>query len=126
MNLLRKIKFSKLIKVSFSETELEILNFINSKISNLISFQIETKPDIIFYMNSEGLYILEQDNKNDRLGVRYLEFWKVLHDKYKIQYNEVQKILKFMLKEDFKHKIGTPYIALSSTAILVEEFYKNN
>lgn len=124
MNLVRKLKISKLVNVSFTDIEKEIINFINSKLSDLIPFQYDAYPESIFYMSSDDLYILEQDNNNDRLWVRLDGFWKVLENKYSMVLDDIQVLLKYMIEQAFKHKINTPLHAFDGHSRTVEQAFK--
>lgn len=107
MNLVRKIKISKLTDVSFTDEEKEIVDFIKSKLDDLIPFKWDKYPLSIFYMNSKGDYILEQDDKRDSLFVRWNGFWRVLHDKYSIDNTNIKVLIKYMVEQAFKEKVST-------------------
>jgi hypothetical protein len=106
MNLIRKYKIHQLTPV-LSKRELEIIEFIKGKISNLTECEDTDYPNSIMYMNSEGKYILEQDNRNKRLYVRYEDFWKVLETKYNLKHDDIQSIIQSMVEIAFKRKVYT-------------------
>ncbi len=108
MNLVRKYKISKILNKPLEGVEAEIILFIHSWLKDLIIFQYANILTSIYYMNSMGQFVLEQDNKNDRLWVRYNDFWGVLKTKYSIEYKDIQILLKFLIEEAFKQQVATP------------------
>ena len=122
-NLIRKYKIHQLTPVLLKQ-ELEIINFIKDKINNLTEFKDIEYPDSIFYMNSEGEYILEQDDKNERLWVRYKEFWEVLETKYLLEYADIQSLIYYIVEEAFKRKVYTPGNSIGTYFTGVEQTFK--
>ena len=61
-------------------------------------------------MNSEGICIMQQDSKNDRLWVRYYDIWEVLETIYLLKRDEIQCIMKGMVELTYKMSVGTPRI----------------
>lgn len=99
MNLIRKLKISKLTNVIFTDIEKEIIDFINSKLTNLIPFQLEYDSVTIYHMNSEGVCLLIEDIECDELWFRYYGFWDKLENKYFISRPDTQLILHYMSKK---------------------------
>jgi hypothetical protein len=71
MNIVRKYKISKLINKPLEGVEGECIFFMKNILDDLIPFKMDEYPNSIFYMNSEGKWIFEQDYKNDVFRVRY-------------------------------------------------------
>jgi len=105
-NLYRKYKISQLLDEPLLGKDKEIIEFILDKIKDLTIF-IDDK-NRHNYMNSKGEFIFEQDEKNDRLWVRYHDFWSVLEDKYSLNIDDTQYIIKGMVETTYKMKVGTP------------------
>jgi hypothetical protein len=63
-------------------------------LNDIIPFKHKETPDSIFYMNSKGQWIFEQDNKFDVFRVRYSIFWEVLVSKYSMKKIEIQEFIK--------------------------------
>ncbi len=124
MNLVRKIKISKITSVEFTEKEKEIIDFINSKLSDLIPFKHDNYPLSIFYMSSNGKWILEQDNNIDRLYIRFDNFWQVLQTKYSMGYNDIQILLQYMVEQAFKEKVTSLRIRGRSKDNQIEQSFK--
>ena len=108
MNLLRIYKISKITGIMPEGIECEIISFIKDILNNLTIFKYKDYPNSIFYMNSKGDWIFEQDNKNDIFRVRYYIIWKVLENKYNMKDNEIQDFIKHMVEEKLKQKISKP------------------
>jgi hypothetical protein len=106
-NLIRKYKIHQITPV-LNNDELEIIEFIKGKVSNLTEYKDRKYPDSLFFMNSEGKWILEQNGKNESLWVRYEGFWEVLEIKYQLNYSDIQLIIHGMVELTFKRKVYTP------------------
>jgi hypothetical protein len=105
-NLYRKYKISQLLDEPLHNEEKEIIDFISDKIKDLTLFI--DNGNYYYYMNSIGEFIFEQDEKNDRLLIRYDGFWSVLEDKYLLKYADIQVIIKSMVETTYKMSVGTP------------------
>jgi hypothetical protein len=103
-NLYRKYKISQLLDEPLSNEEKELVEFIIDKIKDLTIF-IDNGN---YYMNSIGEFVFQQDEKNDRLLIRYDGFWSVLEDKYLLKYDDIQVIIKGMVETTYKMSVGTP------------------
>ena len=99
MNLIRKLKISKISNQPLTGVYKEIVDFINSKLTNLIPFQMDDDRGNIYHMNSEGLCLLIEDKKDDELWFRYYGFWDKLENKYFISRDDTQLILHYMSKK---------------------------
>lgn len=106
MNLVRKIKISKISNKPLIGIDKEIVDFIESILSDLIPFHMDNEPTSFYYMKLNGDWILDQDNNSDRLWVRYEDFWEVLETKYFIDYKDIQNIIKYFVEQVFKQKIS--------------------
>jgi hypothetical protein len=107
MNLARKYKLHKLIPC-LNGNELEIIEFIESEIKVLEAVKKDKYPKSTFYINSDGQTILEQDDNNDILWVKYKDFWKVLESKYLLKYADAQDIIQLMVSIHLKFRSSTP------------------
>ncbi len=124
MNLIRKYKISKLLNKPLTGIESEIIEFIKEWLKDLIPFKYDESPNTIFYMNTEGLYVLEHSFENRYLYVRWIDFWNVLSHKYSLNYIDIQLLLKFMIEEAFKKELSTPLMAHSDFNIMIEQVFK--
>ena len=124
MNLVRKIKISKLTNIPLTGVDKEIVDFINYKLSNLTPFKFNINT-YYNYMDSEGKFVFTQSDKHNTLYVRYEGLWDVLDTKYGMLYEECEYILKFMIQKYLKTKVSKPYIASYNIYNKIEfEYYE--
>ena len=121
-NLYRRYKISQLLDEPLSNEEKEIIEFIIDKIKDLTLFIDDIGRHN--YMNSKGEYIFNQNEKNDRLWVRYNDFWEVLKNKYLLEYDDIQAIIKSMVETTYKMSVGTPCPKALVPQAAVETTYK--
>jgi hypothetical protein len=104
------------------DNDKEIIDFILDKIKDLTLFINEYGCHN--YMNSKDEWIFEQDEKNDRLWVRYKDFWSVLVNKYSLNTVDIQDIIKGMVETTYKMRVGTPHQFNIILSTEVETAYK--
>jgi hypothetical protein len=115
MNIIRKYKIHQLVPC-LNDKELEIINFVKDKINNLTEYKDDKYPNSLFFMNSGGKYIFELDDENERLFVRYKDFWEVLETNYNLKHDDIQSIIQGMAEIEFRRKVYTSgYVFLSYT-----------
>ena len=125
MNIIRKLKISDIVPVEFSELEQGIIDIFNDNLSDLVVFIDESKPDEINYMKSDGTFIMQQDNKNHILRVRYKGFWEVLESKFSMKYSDIQILIQYMIERAFKIKVSIPQQIYRLILHRVERAFKN-
>jgi len=103
MNLVRKYKIHRL-SPCLNEKELEIISFIENKLKGLKLVKKDEYPQYTFYMDSDSITILQQDDKNDRLWIRHKDFWGVLQEKYFLEYIDIQDIIRYMVLTHLKFR----------------------
>jgi len=121
-NLHRRYKISQLLDEPLLDKDKEIIDFILDKIKDLTLFIDE--DGCHNYMNSKGEWIFEQDEKNDRLWVRFKDFWSVLSTNYSLNRDDIQVIIKGMVETAYKMRVGTPYKYRNRNCRQVETAYK--
>ena len=104
-NLYRRYKISLITNEGITSDEKEIVEFILDKIKDLTLFIDDGYHN---YMNSKGEFIFQQDEKNDILWIRHRDFWSVLEDKYSLNRDDIQVIIKSMVETTYKMRVGTP------------------
>ncbi len=124
MNIIRKYKISKLINKPLTGVDNEIIELIQSWLKDLIPFQMDEYPDSIFYMKKDGRYVLELNTKNKYLYVRWNDFWCVLSNKFSLNYQDIQNIIKFLIEETFKQEVEKPSIKNGVLLHTIEEAFK--
>jgi hypothetical protein len=98
MNILRKLKISKLTTVKFSETEKEILELCERKLRYLSGYVYN---DTTVYTNPCNEFIFEAQHRNKKLYVNKECFWDVIEKK--LSYDETQKLLSHLIKSKYEH-----------------------
>ena len=121
-NLYRRYKISQITNDGITSKEKEIVEFILDKIKDLTLFIDE--DGCHNYMNSKDEWIFEQDEKNDRLYVKYDGFWSVLEKKYSLNRDDIQDIIKGMVETTYKMRVGTPSFAYKTKSLKVGTTYK--
>ncbi len=124
MNLIRKYKISKLTGNLPEGKDGEIISFMKSILEDLTIFKHKDFPNSIFYMNSEGKWVFEQNYEFDVFCVNYIFVWKVLEKKYSMKYTDIQEFIKYMVEEAFKQKVSTPLNIATLPLIQLEEAFK--
>ncbi len=114
MNLVRKIKIHKITNQPLTEVEQEIYDFVYGKLKDLKPFTSDSYSESIFYGSDIDSIILEQDNKKDRLWVKYTDFWKVLEDTYSMKKSDIQDLISYMVLKTLKFKPSTPNFVVCS------------
>ncbi len=106
MNLLRKYKISKFAPESLTENDIFIFNYIKNKLNNLTPFHYDGMGgDITYYMNKKGKGIFSiihydyYDGSKNTLFISPKHLSGILKFKYKISVNEIENIIKYMIKE---------------------------
>ena len=107
MNLVRKYKIHQL-SPCLNEKEIEIITFIESKIKGLKLVKKDDYPKSTFYVDSDGVSILQQDDEIDILFVKYKDFWEVLRRKHLLNYPDTQDIMRYMVLIHLKFRLSTP------------------
>jgi len=121
-NLYRRYKISQITNNGITSEEKEIIDFILDKIKDLTLFIDEY--DYHNYMNSKGECLFQQDDRFDRLWVRYEDFWSVLEKKYSLDYGDIQSIIKSMIETIYKMRVGYPSHVLLIFLEQIEPVYK--
>ena len=126
MNLVRKIKISKITNIPLSGNEKEIVDFIKLQLSNLTTFKIITQPFSTYYMNSNGNVMIYYDSENDRMGIRWLNFWEKLETYYNLEYKHVYDIIKFIIEETFKIRVTKIGLEFNFSITQLEKIFREN
>ena len=116
--LIRRYKIRKLTKQPLSD-ELLVIPFIQNILDNMVEKDLESNPDRIFYFIEgipslgDGWYFAllknPQKRKNGVLWCNYNLLWIVLENKYQLNYNDTQELIKSMLSQHLKCEIGAPW-----------------
>ena len=101
MEIIEKIKRIKYLRLKSEGRFLfDILNKVDK------GFSDDYPQSIFFSLN--GKLLFEQDDKNDRFWVSHDDIWFVLINKYGLNYNDCQEIIKNMVWNTLKLKVNPP------------------
>ena len=124
MNIIRKLKLSEIIDIEWSIKEKEIVDLFDYWLKDLIVFVDPDKPQETNYIKADGTWVLQQDEKNEKLLVKYIDFWEVLESKYKMEFDDIQSLVKTMVERAFKQQVYTPWYYWSNSEKMVERAFK--
>ena len=68
-------------------------------------------------MKPNGTFIMQQDNKSERLWVRNDGFWNVLRYDFGMEYIDIQTLVYSMVERAFKLKVSTPILSAKNATI---------
>ncbi len=98
MNLLRKIKISKLVNVKFSDTEKEILDICDKKLKYLHCYVWGNISTI--YTNSCSDFIFEANHNHKKIYINREHFWDLIIKK--LNYIDTQQLLSYLIKNKYE------------------------
>ena len=81
-------------------------------------------PESYFFTNNDKV-IMEQDQKNDTLWVRYDGFWSIFSNDFSLEYTDIQVIIKFLVEQHLRSKVGTPLNLNKISNSLVEQHLRS-
>ena len=99
MNLLRKLKISEIVEISFTETELEIIKLITDNFKDLTSKK-HSEERIMYVKNSKNILMYIPD-----ISILYVQienFWNILQYTYQIKYDDIHELLIYMVNKQLK------------------------
>ncbi len=119
MNLVRKIKLNKIISISFTTEELEVISFLKENLKDLIVYKSDYDyPYKTFYLNKNGKYVFDIDN--DFLSLNESIFHNI---KKVLGYYDLKIFLKYMIGNYIKKDISyINYIDARSHVIIEQEY----
>ena len=81
-------------------------------------------PDSYVFIQG-GKYIMEQDKKNDALWVRWDGLWSIFSNDFSLEHSDIQAIIKFLVEQHLKSKVGTPKYDYPNSTSEVEQHLKS-
>lgn len=72
--------------------------FVYDIITNLVEYYHKEYPDNKYYKHNDVL-LFDYNTKNGNFWCQYSKFWQVLVEKYDLNYNQTQSLVKFMVEE---------------------------
>lgn len=91
----------------------------------IINCDVYNKDGLEFiYYNREREWIFYQDAKNGEFWAHYKRYWSILERKFRLEYEEIQALTKFLVEEALKREVTTSTFIKGFTSLRVEEALK--
>ena len=75
----------------------------------IINCDVYNKDGLEFiYYNREREWIFYQDAKNGEFWAHYKRYWSILEREFRLEYEEIQALTKFLVEEALKREVATP------------------
>ena len=88
----------------------------------IINCDVYNKDGLEFiYYNREREWIFYQDAKNGEFWAHYKRYWSILEREFRLEYEEIQALTKFLVEEALKREVATPDLIDFETSILKQE-----
>jgi hypothetical protein len=91
----------------------------------IINCDVYNKDGLEFiYYNREREWIFYQDAKNGEFWAHYKRYWSILEREFRLEYEEIQALTKFLVEEALKREVTTSVLTVGDTYFEVEEALK--
>lgn len=91
----------------------------------IINCDVYNKDGLEFiYYNREREWIFYQDAKNGEFWAHYKRYWALLEREFRLEYEEIQALTKFLVEEALKREVTTSNVHQSKSWRWVEEVLK--
>ena len=91
----------------------------------IINCDVYNKDGLEFiYYNKDGEWIFYQDVKNGEFWAHYKRYWEILEREFRLEYEEIQALTKFLVEEVLKREVTTPLGLKEKYVYEVEEVLK--
>ena len=121
MDLIRKLKISSIIKISFTETEIKINNLINEYLTNLVIFTHPNNDEDIYYI-LDGKCIMLFDIDDNILYINNELYMKLINI---ISINETEKIITHIVNIRYNINFKFIYVLASSYLKRINNLYND-
>lgn len=108
-----QVKWEESLKMSQSEKDEVIVNYLNREYGGLEKYTTDKYPDSIFFIRDEKVY-MELDSENMDLLVDYETIWKSLEDLFKLEFFEIVRSIRKWVKETYGYEYFIPQPTKSS------------
>ena len=103
---------------------LDLFNEITDGLSIIKCDVYNTDGSEFIYYNKENEWIFYQDVKNGEFWAHYNRYWEIFNSEFRLKYEEIQALTKFLVEEALKREVTTPVIKCFRTHFWVEEALK--
>jgi hypothetical protein len=91
----------------------------------IINCDVYNKDGLEFiYYNREREWIFYQDAKNGEFWAHYKRYWSILEREFRLEYEEIQALTKFLVEEALKREVATSLVQEYCWMKTVEEALK--
>ena len=106
---LRKLKLYELgiAEWPYATSYEEMKEVVERNLEGCVIKTSDEYPGSYFFTQGKKV-IMEQNQKNDVLWVRYDGFWSIFSNDFSLERTDIQAIIKFLVEQHLKSKIGTP------------------
>jgi len=77
-------------------------------VTNVVEYYHKDFPDNKFYKHNDVL-MFDYNTKNGNFWCQYDKFWKILVEKFNLNYNQAQSLVKFMVEEHLINNVRPCY-----------------
>lgn len=123
MNIVRKIRLSKLDCYQIKESEKELFDFVETSLLRLKCVRLTEYPEYDMYFNSEGKNIFQHDLKNNYLYINYNLIWLKFETDFGYNYDKIKEIVKNVAEQGYKLKNTIPFEEYPDIFEVVEQSY---
>lgn len=118
--LIRKIKIHKFVPV-LTKKELEIVNFIENKLSDLKIYQYDKQDEFssLYYGNNKNECIFRINFSSRFIWIKDKNFWEILKNKYLMEEKDIQSLLYYYIKNLYKDRDISQYVITWSNRIII-------
>ena len=122
--IIRDIEISKVIG-DLDGDALKIVNFFNNLFSEISYKTLENDTSLYLVVGDKFYFKIEQDVENGFMWCKYDGLWSYFETEYQYNYEEIQSLMKYMVEEQLKSRVGAPYKGLVIGPTVVEEQLKS-
>ena len=95
--ILRDIKLSEVLDVELNPLTKEVKNHIDCKLNGLVQFEVDNRPNSIFY-KKDDIILFEHDLKNNILWCSYEHYWIFFMKDICLNFHEIGKLTECLVK----------------------------
>lgn len=88
----------------------DLFNEITDGLSIIKCDVYNTDGSEFIYYNKENEWIFYQDVKNGEFWAHYNRYWEIFNSEFRLKYEEIQALTKFLVEEALKREVVTPFL----------------
>lgn len=103
MNLVRKIKISKITNIELSDEEKRIINYIEYRLINLSQ---RHENNIIYFVDFNGIHLFDYNILDESFHVRHSNIWLTISNRFSIKYEYIKPLMAYLIEMKFKNELS--------------------